>query len=659
MQRLLITLALTLFVSAASALTIADFVKRPDYEQIRLSPKGDYLAAVIPYEDQNAVVIIDREKMAVTGSMRLTEGQHIGQLIWANDERIVAEILVPQSDNDQLANAGELFAMNADGGKKKLIFGYSAGDKQVGSKIKKAENQYAWAEIMHPLPDDEDFILIASYPYSGSGESTPSVYRLNVYKGTQRLVSRTPMLGGDIAVDSDQERFVSIAETLDGMTRVMARLGDDLDWQELFTTTSLDHIYHAVGFDARGRILALSNRALPTISLTAYDPETGTEEVLLKHERYDMSGVVRGSDGFEVIGSCYEGLRPACEYLDLENPDSALRAGLSKAFPDQTVNVINWTTDRELALLWVTADRNPGDYFLMNIPDKKVNFLLSSRQWIDPNALAPVEAIQFPANDGESISGYLTQPLGMEGPHPAIVMVHGGPHGPRDQWLYDPDVQFLAGEGYAVLQINYRGSGGYGLDFRRAGYRKWGTRIQQDITDGVRWAIDEGLIDENRICIYGGSFGGYSAIMSAALEPDLYQCAIGHVGVYDMEMMFEKGDIPDQRGGPEYLGLVLSTDGELHKQQSPVYHVDKIKADLLISYGLRDDRAPPAQSRRLIDELEAAGKSFKIREERREGHGFVDVNTRASFYKEILAFFDANLGAGESSDTAAISATSD
>jgi dipeptidyl aminopeptidase/acylaminoacyl peptidase len=192
-----------------------------------------------------------------------------------------------------------------------------------------------------------------------------------------------------------------------------------------------------------------------------------------------------------------------------------------------------------------------------------------------------------------------------------VVMPHGGPHGIRDVWEFDPEVQLLANRGYAVLQVNFRGSGGYGMDFGRAGYGEWGAKMQDDLTDATRWAIEQKIAPADRVCIYGASYGGFAALMGAAREPDLYRCAIGYAGVYDLELMRQAGDIPDSRGGRVYLDLVLGTDAAKLRAQSPVNNAQNIKTPVLLIHGKVDGRADYEHAKRMRAALEKNQKKVE------------------------------------------------
>jgi len=232
------------------------------------------------------------------------------------------------------------------------------------------------------------------------------------------------------------------------------------------------------------------------------------------------------------------------------------------------------------------------------------------------------------------------------------VLPHGGPHGVRDKWSYDWEVQLLANRGYAVLQVNYRGSGGYGLDFESSGYHEWGARMQDDITDATRWAIDNKLAEPDRICIFGASYGGYAALMGAVREPKLYRCAIGYAGVYDLELMLSSGDIPRSRLGRAYLSSALGDDVTQLRSRSPAFNAAQIQVPVLLIHGKEDWRADFKQAKQMKAALEANHKQFEWMALSREGHGVYDEETRREVYERILKFLDRYLQAGGSTPVA-------
>jgi dipeptidyl aminopeptidase/acylaminoacyl peptidase len=295
-------------------------------------------------------------------------------------------------------------------------------------------------------------------------------------------------------------------------------------------------------------------------------------------------------------------------------------------------------------LVEVWNDRSPGDVYVFDNENKHAAHVISRRSWFDPAQMASVKQVELKARDGLALSGLLTTPKGGSGKSmPMVVMPHGGPYGIQDQWRFDDDAQVLAAAGYAVLQVNYRGSGGYGDSFVQAGRREWGGKMQDDVTDATRWAIEQGVADPSRICIYGASYGGYSALMGVAREPALYKCAAGYVGVYDLPLMHTTGDIQKRGSGESYLRDWVGAPESLDKV-SPTRLASRIKVPVFLAAGGEDERAPQVHSERMEKALREAGVPVESLYYKTEGHGFYEEAHKREYYSRLLAFLSRSLG---------------
>lgn len=303
---------------------------------------------------------------------------------------------------------------------------------------------------------------------------------------------------------------------------------------------------------------------------------------------------------------------PMPSYIDPYAPMSKLHRALSQKFPGSYVSFINFSEDGSELLFGVSSDRTPGSYFLIDTRTFKAQKLFDVAPWIDPSQMAERRPMTFKASDGTVLEAILTLPRGAgESDLPMVLLPHGGPIGVQDDWFYDDDAQFLASRGYLVLQVNYRGSSGRGEDFQEAAYLKWGTRVQQDLIDGVKWAIGQHYADAKRICVYGGSFGGYSAMMTTIRAPGLFKCAIGYAGIYDLAMMYKKGDIRESKSGRSYLHMVIGKNDADLDTNSPDKLADKIDVPVLLIHGENDQRAPFAQAKAMRAALDAAHKPYE------------------------------------------------
>lgn len=307
-------------------------------------------------------------------------------------------------------------------------------------------------------------------------------------------------------------------------------------------------------------------------------------------------------------------------------------------------SILDASRDGRKVLFMVWSDRHPGAYYVFDRDASKVQLIGESKPWIKPGQMAATRPIEFPARDGKKLFAFYTAKG--DGPHPLVVLPHGGPFGINDTWGYDSEVQFLASRGYGVLQVEYRGSGGRGETFEQSGYGEWGGRIQDDIADGVRWAIDKKLADPSRICIYGASFGGYSALMSPIRYPGLYKCAIGYAGVYDLPLLRSTKGRFDSDKDEAFFDYTLGTDQAKLARNSPVNRVADLKVPVMLVHGEDDEVADFNQYKAMLGVLQQAGKSPETFVLNGEGHGFYSPEHRAELYEKMEAFLGKYIGPG-------------
>lgn len=334
--------------------------------------------------------------------------------------------------------------------------------------------------------------------------------------------------------------------------------------------------------------------------------------------------------------------KPRYHYAEADSKIKAAHQKLVKAFGGQYIDIVSMTDGGEELMVRVSSDTNPGEYYVFNTDTNQAEFVWASSSWIDPRQMRPMLVDEVETDDGYRLPVLLTLPDG-ESPAPLIIHPHGGPHRVADHWGFNPDVQLLANHGYAVLQVNFRGSGDFGADFESAGYGEWGGKMIDDIATATRWAMEHPQIDGARICAYGASYGAYAAYMLAVREPELLKCTAGYGGVYDLKFMFTKGDIRRNWGGRGYLERVLGTDDARLNEFSPVNHADSIEAETLLIHGVEDNRVPIAHAKAMRRALAAEGNEPGWIQLDQSGHGAGSVENRIELYEGLLAFLDDNL----------------
>jgi dipeptidyl aminopeptidase/acylaminoacyl peptidase len=631
----------------AAPVALKEFARHDEFLAAQISPAGDYLAVAMLVEGQSALGIIDLKKNKVSGQLRFPKGNEVASFAWVNPTRVVVSVAKSFGPLDQPALTGELYAINADGTQRTYLFGYRGAD-HVGTRIDGVKAEYASAFLFNTLLDDPVSALVSIYGWRNSSDARgvrePRIEKLNVYSGKRDRVTVVPGYE-PIQVSADRAGRLRFAVSSDEDYKAHLYARVESGWREIPHPVADRDSFDLHGATADGSAVFLS-----------YDPGNGRECLreyrvdsgILKDRHCSISGAVgepiSSLDRNALIGILHEEGKPEFEVLDPKHPDALLLRSLMKAFGNHRVRITSSTDDGKHVVVQVSSDRNPGDFYLVDRGTLKAKYLVSRRAWIDPAAMAPSEPVTYKTRDGATIHGYLTAKAGLATRKaPLVLMPHGGPHGPRDYWEWHPWPQALASRDYAVLQVNYRGSGGYGLAHQYAGYRKWGTLMQDDLTDAVRWAVEQGIADPGRVCIMGGSYGGYAALMSPVREPDLYRCAIGLAGVYDLVTQSEDSDIAESRFGRQYLQEVLG-DTAAMREHSPITYLERLKVPVLIAHGTADERVPFSQAKQLRKAMEKLGKPYEWAEYKDEQHGFYKESNHEDFLKKSIEFLDKHIG---------------
>jgi dipeptidyl aminopeptidase/acylaminoacyl peptidase len=633
------------------ALPIEHFTRYDEFGGIKLSPNGEYAAYLTGRYGRSIIAFISVKEKKMTAGINCPDGFEIYDFDWASNTRVMFSIAERQLGMAQPSPTGELLAVDVDGKRQKFIYGYRAGEKQTGTLMKAREASYATPVLISPLLSDPDNVLIAEHPWRLMGsywvydrDAKPRITLLNTYTGKKRDQGRAPLANASVLADhNDQVRF-AIGQNEEQKLVVSWKPDPKGEWLAFELAGFRDESVVPRQFAEDNQSIYFTGvregESLEALYLLNLDSKQVTK--LHGFESTDVSSLISDLSGKKIVGVRSNAAKPAVHWLNLEDRAARINAALHKAFPNQAVHIVTATQDGRLAIVFVTSDVNPGEYYYFDTQSMKADFLRPAKPWIDAKTMRPKEPFQMQARDGTVLNGYLTRPTG-EGPYAMVVLPHGGPHGVRDTWYFDWEVQLLASRGYAVLQVNFRGSGGYGVDFETAGFREWGGKMQDDITDATQWAIRNGHAAKNKICIYGASYGGYAALMGAVREPTLYQCAIGFAGVYDLELMLSSADIPRSKSGRAYLSKALGEDRQQLRSRSPIHHAQAISVPVLLIHGKEDWRADFEHAKNMKAALETSKKSFEWMVLSREGHGVYDEASRREMYERILGFLDKHL----------------
>ncbi|MDQ7049512.1 MAG: S9 family peptidase [Enterobacterales bacterium] len=620
-----------------------------------ISPDGKHVIVIIKRQGREVFGVIDVETRKVLSLIDARgESGNVGSVRWANNERIVYSIYKSSEQDRQYRSTGELFAVNIDGRQHKIIFGHRAGRKSFSGRIKSSKPSHASHQILSILKDDPDSILIAYYPWKLKRDfwiydefAYPEIKKLNVYTGRLYHIEKLPISGAEAVVDKNGNVRFAVGVDEDYNAVISYKKTAKSPWKN-FSLEQFDAILpQPLNFTQDSKKVYISAyERNGTRALYLFNLMNGRIEKLYHNDEVDIHRFAYDLSGNKIIYLSTEYGKPEYHYLAPRNKISKLHKNLGLSFKGQDVELMSSSRDGNRIVFTVSGDKNPGDFYIYYRKMDKAAYLMSRSSWVYPKQLRTMQSVSFKSRDGQKLQAYLTKPKQPKGNgYPLVVLPHGGPYGIRDHWHFNWMVQLLANRGYAVLQVNFRGSGGFGRSFLRAGYGEWGALMQDDITDGTRYLIDQGIVDAKRICIYGDSYGGYAALMGTVKEPDLYQCAIGSAGVYDLPLMFEKGNIPERmKGGIAYLEDALGRDQAELIKRSPSRNAEKIKANILLIHGGKVEQVPIEQALVMKQALEKLNKPVEWLEFSNEGHGYNDNQNRKQLAIAVLEFLDQNIG---------------
>ncbi|MDE0038140.1 MAG: alpha/beta fold hydrolase [Gammaproteobacteria bacterium] len=600
---------------------VAAFAALPDVEGITISPTGRYLTASIRQGENAQFQIVTLPEREMKVNVALGDKREVTQVVWLTDQVALFQQAWRVMGTDYKVPTGALATVHAETG-----FVQPAGG----------------GSVIDILPEEPDHILV-HMPENRFGLA----YRLDIRSRHPRQVARSAAPFGTFVPDADGNILVTVGQSNDNRRQIHTRPAPRKRWGLVASFGLEDEAWLPMRFGPRpNSYYTLDSRGGPTEGLGIYDATTGQHQLIIRHPTVDVTTLLVDPAARDVYGVRFDHHYPQIAYTDPSHPLAGQHFGLTKMFEGDTVQIVSATRDRRQAIALVTGDRRPGDYFLVSTESKKVELLKSRKPQLKPESLSRTSPIELQVRDGTTIYGYVTSSPKAERPGPMVVYVHGGPHGMRDYWGYDDTVQLLASRGFHVLQVNFRGSGGYGVDYERAGYGEWGRRMQDDVTDATRWAVQNDIADPNRICVFGASYGAYSAMMGSIREPGLYRCALGMYGIYDLTLMQKQGDVSRTLAGEKFIRRILRADENDLIATSPLHQADRIGAKVMLVHGGLDERAPPEHATRLRRALIRSGNEPEWLFDRQQGHGFLGDAARVDLFQRMLAFFQEHTRGG-------------
>jgi dipeptidyl aminopeptidase/acylaminoacyl peptidase len=611
-------------VVAHAPVDVDAFVRQDAFEDVELSPGGDYFAATVPLDDRTILVVIRRSDNAVVARVGGEAHSVVYDFHWATADRVLVSLARRDGALDAPSADGKLYAVSVDG---KARYALDVDDAVV---------------YLNHVIDDGKTVLVTRWPWLAGAK--PMLAKVDVYGGRGKVIATSPLDNAGFTADASGTALFA-SGSVDAMQRLYYRADADHDWMLVNDEKTSGHGEYPLGFGADGiGYLQVEQPSGPDV-IQAWDPRTQTHKDMLRDPDVDPYRIVYALDGQTPVGAMYMHDGMHTRFFDPASSTARLYRSLEQVFPGQAVQVTSTTRDGKQMLVLVWSDRDPGDFYLYDADAHHATLALSRRQWFDPDRLPATRLVQLKARDGLLLSGYLTTPVdAAQAPLPLVVMPHGGPYQLFDRWGFDDDAQLLAAAGYAVLRINYRGSGNYGRAFAHAGRLQWGRRMQDDLTDATHWAIDQHIADPRRICLVGASYGAYAALMGVAREPELYRCAVGYVGVYDMVRLqwWETSSRGSRSWAKDWIGPHADMAAISVNRMAGRIHVP-----VLLAAGGEDRTATFDQSRYMENALRSAHVPVETLYYPNEGHGFYSVSHRRAYDARLLEFLSRFLGGGK------------
>ncbi len=603
-------------------IALEDFFKNPEMSSFQISPDGKYYSYLAPYEKRMNLHVRSIES---NETIRITEqlDRDIAGYFWANDNRLV---YLKDDNGDE-----NFYIVAVDANGENLI----ALTKEEGVRT----------QIIDNLENDKEHMIV------GLNKRNPQVfdpYRLNINTGEMTMIAENP--GNITGWMTDHDGKLRVAMTSDGVsTSILYRETEDMDFAPVLTTNFKNTLSPQFFTFDNKKLYASSNLGRDKAAIVVFDPSTGKEEeVLFEDPEYDVTGLSYSEKEKKLIAASYTGVKHRYHFFDEEY--KSMHAQLEKEFPGLEIYVTSTTDAEDKFIIRTYGDKSLGEYYLYDRATKEISDIGDPSPWIDESMMASMHPITYKSRDGLTIHGYLTLPAGVEMADaknlPVVVNPHGGPWA-RDTWGFNPEIQFLANRGYAVLQMNFRGSVGYGREFWEASFREWGKKMQDDITDGVNYLVEKGIADKDRVAIYGGSYGGYATLAGLAFSPDVYACGIDYVGVSNLFTFM--GTIPPywepfKQMMYEMVGDPTNpADSLMLREASPVFHVDKIQAPLYIAQGAMDPRVNKDESDQMVEAMRERGVEVEYLVKDNEGHGFRNEENKFEFYRAMESFLAKHL----------------
>ena len=614
---------------------VEDFFRRARYSDVRLSPDGKLLSAIVPLNERRNLALIDLDKGTAVALTSLRE-QDVASYGWIGDRMLEIKIA-------NLADEGGLVILKQD-----VLIDISGEVVRDMTKV----SRRGLTRIIATIDRAGDDLIIETIDRSLYGFDA---YRYNPRTGEKKLLTfQSP--GNVTRFVADRAGQVRVAVSVPkGATRTVVsyRRSNDDPWTTLRDDPIEEESIKPIAFDFDNKTLYVYAHTKDNggrNDVYAFDPETNQ----IGSRLFEAKGLDAGRLVFDYVNQkaigIGDGSRNGVHWIDADW--DRLQQSIDAALPS-TRNTLGWGRyDTSRVLVHTESETQPPFFYLLDRNTLKMQEVAVAYPWLKNSELSPRRFVRYTARDGLSIPAYLTMPRKPAGSKPPLIVdIHGGPFVGPTAFGYNAEAQLFASRGYVVLQPDYRGSKGYGDAFYKAGWRQYGLAMQDDITDGVKWLIEAGKVDPDRICLFGGSYGGYATLWGLEKEPGMFRCGVAFVALADLELKFDVGwsDYMKAEWGNNSTNMLTRTVGDPDKDRekmravSPLYHAERIQAPLLLAYGASDQRVPLIHGNRMRSALDKYNKPYEWVVYADEGHGFNKDENRFDFYRRVDAFLAKNL----------------
>ncbi|HWA05129.1 MAG TPA: S9 family peptidase [Ignavibacteria bacterium] len=596
---------------------LSDFFRNPEKTHFLISPNGKFVSFLAPYNERLNIFV---QETGTGTTRRITEvtERDIYNYFWGNDKTI---IYLRDNAGDENYH---FFSVNIESGMNRDLTPFEG----------------VRANLVDKLEDFDSEILIEM---NKRNSEVFDVYRLNIETSEMKIAAENP--GNISGWVTDHEGKIRAALTTDGVNNsLLFRETEKDEWRIIITTDFKESIVPLFFTFDNSYLYASSNIGRDKSAIIKYDIKNAKElEVIFEHPDVDVYYMSYSRKRKVLTAISYDTWKRERFFLDEQTKQ--IYEKLQSMLGKYEISVADKDDNEEKYIIRTYSDRSLGANYLYDKNADLLTKISDVSPWINEDEMSEMKPVTYNSRDGLTINGYLSLPPGKEHKHlPVVINPHGGPWA-RDYWGFNPEIQFLVNRGYAVLQMNFRGSVGFGRKFWECSFKQWGRTMQNDISDGVNWLIDQGIADPKRIAIYGGSYGGYAVLAGLVYTPDLYAAGVDYVGVSNLFTFMNSI--------PSYWKPYLETlyemvghpekDKELLEESSPVFHVDKIKAPLFIAQGKMDPRVNINESDQMVEALKKRGIDVPYMVKDNEGHGFQNQENKFDFYREMEIFLGKHL----------------